>query len=125
MLEILAAETRHLEGEPPTAFEAIRAKALFASTVQASESPGPDQVVRAVATTLRRLRIRGCADRVAAEFGDHPDTAVARMAWALVTIRTAYPGGRRDRQGRASGAVGPRRTQAGGWGAPGGTPPVG
>lgn len=91
MVEILTAETRHRTGELPTAFEAVRAKALFASTVQSSESPGPDQVVRAVATTLRRLRIRGCAEQVAAEFDDHPDTAVARMAWALATIRTTYP----------------------------------
>jgi hypothetical protein len=28
---------------------------------------------------------------VASEFGDHPDTAVARMSWALVTIQTVYP----------------------------------
>jgi hypothetical protein len=91
MAEILVAQTPHRWGELATASEAVRAKALFASTVLSSESPGPDQVVRAVATTLRRLRLRGCAEQVAAEFGDHPDTAVARMAWALATIRTAYP----------------------------------
>jgi len=91
MAEFLAAKTRHLGREMPNAFEAVRAEALFASTVQSSESPTPDQVVRAVATTLRRLRIRGCAAQVAGEFGDHPDTAVARMAWALATIRTVYP----------------------------------
>jgi hypothetical protein len=28
---------------------------------------------------------------VAREFGDHPDTAAGRMAWALATIRTVYP----------------------------------
>jgi hypothetical protein len=28
---------------------------------------------------------------VAGEFGDHPDTAVARMSWALATIHTIYP----------------------------------
>jgi hypothetical protein len=28
---------------------------------------------------------------VAGEFGDHPDTAVARMSWALATIQTVYP----------------------------------
>jgi hypothetical protein len=28
---------------------------------------------------------------MAVEFGDHPDTAAARMNWALATIRTVYP----------------------------------
>jgi hypothetical protein len=73
-------------------FEAARAEALFASTVQSSESPGPDEVRRTVSTTLRRLGIRGCAAQVAGEFGDHPDAAVQRMAWALMTVRGVYPG---------------------------------
>jgi hypothetical protein len=41
--------------------------------------------------TVRRLGIGGCAAEVAGEFGDHPDTAAARMTWALATIRTVYP----------------------------------
>jgi hypothetical protein len=41
--------------------------------------------------TLRRLGIRGCAAQMAGEFGNHPDTALSRMAWALATIRTVYP----------------------------------
>jgi hypothetical protein len=61
------------------------------STLQPSGSPSPDQVRRAVATTLRRLGVRGCAARVGGEFGDHPDTAVARMSWALTTITAVYP----------------------------------
>jgi hypothetical protein len=72
-------------------FETVRAEALFASTVQSSESPGHDEVRRAVSATLRRLGIRGCAARVAGEFGDHPDAAVARMTWALATVRSVYP----------------------------------
>jgi len=28
---------------------------------------------------------------MAGEFGEHPDTAAARMAWALATIHTVYP----------------------------------
>jgi hypothetical protein len=75
----------------PTTFEATRAEALFASTVQCSELPTPEQIRTAVATTLRKLGIRGCACFVAAEFGDHPETAVTRMAWALATVRTTYP----------------------------------
>ena len=74
-----------------TSGEAIRAEALFASTLQPSESRSPDQVRHAVATTLRRLGIRGCAGHLAEEFGDHPHTAATRMTWALATVRTAYP----------------------------------
>jgi hypothetical protein len=33
----------------------------------------------------------GCAARVAAEFGDHPYTAVRRMGWARQMVRAAYP----------------------------------
>jgi len=77
--------------ETRSTLETIRAEALFASTLQPSESPSPDQVRRAVATTLHRLGIRGCAAQLACEFGDHPYTAAARMTWALATIHTVYP----------------------------------
>ena len=59
--------------------------------LQPSGAPCPDQVRRAAATTLRRLGVRGCAAQVAGEFGDHPDTAVARMSWALATVHAIYP----------------------------------
>jgi hypothetical protein len=75
----------------PSTIEAVRAEALFVSTLQSSDSPAAEQVRDAVATTLRRLGIRGCAAEVAGEFGDHPDCAVARMAWALATVRATYP----------------------------------
>jgi hypothetical protein len=91
MAEILATKTSLPGCEVPGTFEAVRAEALFVSTLQPSGSPSPGQVRRTVATTLRRLGVRGCAVQVAGEFGDHPDTAVARMSWALATIRTVYP----------------------------------
>jgi hypothetical protein len=75
----------------PDASRALRAEALFASGLQSSESPSPEQVQRAVATTLRRLGVRGCAERLAGEFGDHPEVAAARMTWALATVRAVYP----------------------------------
>jgi hypothetical protein len=75
----------------PKTFEAIRAEALFASTLQRSDLPAADDVRRAVAGTLRRFGVRGCAAEVAGEFGDHPETAVARMCWALETVRRVYP----------------------------------
>ena len=91
MAEILGTK-RSLPGrEMPGTFEGVRAEALFVSTLQPSGSPSPDQIRRAVAATLQRLGVRGCAARVAGEFGDHPDTAVARMSWALATINMVYP----------------------------------
>ena len=91
MVEIRATKTSLPGREMLATFEAVRAEALFSSTLQSSGPASPDQVRRAVATTLRRLGIRGCAAQMASEFGDHPDTAVARMSWALATIRTVYP----------------------------------
>jgi hypothetical protein len=87
----VAPTARRSASEVPSTFEAVRAEALFASTLQSSESPGPDEVRRTVSVTLRRFGIRGCAAQVAGEFGDHPDTAVARMAWALATVSSVYP----------------------------------
>lgn len=74
--------------------ESTRAEALFVSALQPSQRPTAPEVRCAVAATLGRLRTIGCAVQVAAEFGDHPDTAVARMSWALATVRTVYPGAR-------------------------------
>jgi hypothetical protein len=34
---------------------------------------------------------RGCACQVAREFGDHPDTAAQRMAWARYMVAVVYP----------------------------------
>src|SRR5690348_10038613 len=91
MVEILATKMSLPGRETPGTFEAVRAEALFASSMQPSGSISAAHVRRAVTTTLRRLGIRGCAAHMAGEFGDHPDTAVARMCWAVATIRTVYP----------------------------------
>jgi hypothetical protein len=74
-----------------SSFQAVRAEALFLSCLQCSQSPGAEEVRAAVTATLRRFGTRDCAARVAAEFGDHPDTAAPRMAWALAMVRAAYP----------------------------------
>jgi len=86
---IVAAKTSLTGYEVPGTFEAVRAEALFVSALQPSGSPSPDQIRRAVATTLLRLGVRGCAAQVAGEFGDHPDTAVARMSSSLATTAIA------------------------------------
>jgi hypothetical protein len=76
---------------PQNTFEAVRAEALFASSIQSSDQPTGVEVRGAVATTLRKFGIRGCAAAVAGEYGEHPDTACARMTWALATVRASYP----------------------------------
>jgi hypothetical protein len=75
--------------------DTVRSEALFASALQRSDQAGAEQVRQAIAGAVRALGSRGCAARVAQEFGDHPETAVARMRWArrLVdeTFRVARP----------------------------------
>jgi hypothetical protein len=70
--------------------EAVRAEALFVSAVQASEVPGGDKVRDAVTSTLGRHGELGCAVQVAGEFGEHPETAAARMGWCIATVRAAF-----------------------------------
>jgi hypothetical protein len=72
-------------------FETVRAEALFVSSLQSSQRPDAKEVRLAVSRTLRKLGTRGCAVCVAGEFGEHPDAAVARMTWALTTVRAVYP----------------------------------
>lgn len=65
---------------------ATRADALFASMLQSSDHPGPVQVRQAIAAATRAHGNRGCAAVVAQEFGEHPETAVARMRWARIAV---------------------------------------
>jgi hypothetical protein len=86
---------------------AVRAEALFASVLQRSDRPSPGQVRKAVAAAKRAYGGRGCAELVAQEFGDHPDSAVERMRWARAVVGEVFaarPGpaqsGTRRRLGR-------------------------
>jgi hypothetical protein len=79
------AQLRRLTMRPSAhhlSISAVRADALFVSALQRSEEPTPGQVRQAVAAGVRRFGGRGCAERVAQEFGDHPELAAARMRWA-------------------------------------------
>jgi len=61
-----------------------RAQALFLSYLQPSEHPAPAQVAAAIHASLRcHGGVAGCAAALAAEYGEHPETAAARMRWAL------------------------------------------
>ena len=62
------------------------ADALFVSALQRSDSPSARQVQQAIVAAIRAYGGRGCAERVAQEFGDHPETAAARMLWARQTL---------------------------------------
>lgn len=58
------------------------ADALFVSVLQRSDNPGAGQVRKAIAAAVRAYGGLGCVQRVAQEFGDHPEAAVDRMRWA-------------------------------------------
>jgi hypothetical protein len=61
---------------------ALRADALFVSALQRSDDPSTGQVRSAIAAAVHEFGSQGCAEQVAQEFGDHPETAVVRMRWA-------------------------------------------
>jgi hypothetical protein len=69
---------------------AVRSEALFVSALQRSEDPGTEQVRQAIARAVREMGSQGCAARVAQEFGDHPELAVARMRWARRVIDETF-----------------------------------
>ena len=60
----------------------VWADALFASVLQSSDNPSAGQVRKAIAAAVRAYGGLGCVQRVAQEFGDHPEAAVNRMRWA-------------------------------------------
>nr|WP_221381425.1 hypothetical protein [Actinoplanes polyasparticus] len=73
-----------------TVLDSIRSEALFASTLQRSQSPTPELIREVVSTTVDRLGEARCAEVVAQEFGEHPDCALGRMRWARNAVRNAF-----------------------------------
>jgi hypothetical protein len=71
---------------------AAQADALFASPLQRSDEPSARQVRQAIATALAAYGVRGCAARVAQDYGEHPETALTRMRWALTAAVSASGG---------------------------------
>ena len=63
-----------------------RCEALFASALQRSDAPTADVVAETIARTVRQFGARGCACRMAQEFGDHPEAAAERMRWVRQLI---------------------------------------
>ena len=68
----------------------IRADALFASTLQRCDECSAGQIRRVIAQTITAYGGHGCAGRVAQEYGDHPETAAARMRWARAAAGKAF-----------------------------------
>ena len=68
---------------------AVRAGALFASPLQRCDEPSARQVRQAIATAVGVHGVRGCAARVAQAYGEHPETALTRMRWALTAVGSA------------------------------------
>ncbi len=66
---------------------AARTEALFASPLQRADAPDPATIAKAIQAAVRAFGTRGCAARVAQEFGDHPETAASRMRW----VRSLLP----------------------------------
>jgi hypothetical protein len=77
---------------------AVWAEALFASVLQRSDRPSPGQVRKAVAAAVCAYGGCGCAELVAQEFGDHPETAVERMRWARDVAGEVFAPPRRPAQ---------------------------
>jgi hypothetical protein len=66
----------------PRSIRALQADALFASPLQCSDHVGVAAIRQAVTLAREAYGESGCAGQVAQEFGDHPETAAARMRWA-------------------------------------------
>jgi hypothetical protein len=66
-----------------------RCEALFASGLQRSDAQTADAVADTIRRTVRQLGIRGCASRMAQEFGDHPEAALDRMRWVRQLVGEA------------------------------------
>ena len=75
----------------------VWADALFASVLQRSDNPSAGQVRKAIAAAVRAYGGLGCVQRVAQEFGDHPEAAVDRMRWARAVADELSPRRRRLR----------------------------
>jgi len=71
--------------------ETVQCEALFASSLQESDTVSPEAAIAEIRRMIRDLGPVGCASRMAQEFGDHPDEAHERMLWAYRLIGELAP----------------------------------
>lgn len=70
---------------------AARAAALFASDLPAGSRPSAALVETAIVVAVRTCGgTRGCVAKLAAAYGDYPETAVVRMRWARSVVMSVY-----------------------------------
>ena len=71
----------------------LTAEAIFASTLQPSQPVTPGEAWAAVTAAITRHGAQGCVELLAHEYGEHPETAAARMRFArdLAETLTATP----------------------------------
>ncbi|TDD74540.1 hypothetical protein E1293_29460 [Actinomadura darangshiensis] len=69
------------------------AEILFTSRLQESEHPSAEQVRSAIDARFGACGgdRSACVAAVAQEAGDHPETYLVRMRWALTSVTEAYP----------------------------------
>lgn len=68
-----------------------RAEALFCCDLSVSVPLTKMQATVAIRAAVRtKGGVRGCACTVAQEYGDHPDTAAARMRWATEAVNALF-----------------------------------
>jgi hypothetical protein len=70
----------------PRSVRALQADALFVSALQRGDDLNASQIRQAVMVAPHAYGGAGCAERVAQEFGDHPETAAVQMRWARATV---------------------------------------
>ena len=68
-----------------------RCEALFASALQRSDAPTPEVIAETITRTVLQFGTRGCAGRMAQEFGDHSEAAAERTRWVRQVV-AAGPG---------------------------------
>jgi hypothetical protein len=71
------------------ATDAARYAALFVA-VQQQDDVIDEAVRESIDRAIGEFGVTGCAERVAQEFGDHPDTAAARMRWVRAVIEGTF-----------------------------------
>ncbi len=69
-----------------TGVAAALREGLFLSPLQPSEHPSVAAARHAALVELKARTVCGCAAAVAAEYGDHPDTAAKRMSWCCSLV---------------------------------------
>jgi hypothetical protein len=91
----------------------VRCEALFASMLQPSDVADRVRVSATILAVVRQFGSQGCSERVAQEFGDHPETAIARMQWAREMVTSMYGLDPCPADGRPK--LGTEATPAAGW----------